>query len=117
MRAEIIERCGTLDMGDIDEISQALGSIQSDLTNIKEDGAHTRNLLAAVNGQLANMSTSKVLMESQLTALHARMDKAEPKIDRHDTIIGRMIWLGSLIVTGITLAVNWIGPWVARIFP
>jgi len=103
-------------VGNIDEISQALGSIQSDLTNIKADGSETRNLVAAVSGQLASMNTSNVLMQSKIDAAHARLDKAEPKIDRHDTIIGRVIWLGSIIITGVTLLLNWAGPFLARIF-
>ena len=104
-------------MGDIDEISQALGAIQSDLTNIKDESRETRNLMASVHGQLASMNTSTVLMESKLTSLHTRLDKAEPKIERHDTIIGRMIWLGSLIITGITLLINWAGPFIGRLIP
>ncbi len=104
-------------MGNIDEISQALGAIQSDLSNIKADGSETRNLVAAVSGQLSSMNTSHVLMQSKIDAAHARLDKAEPKLDRHDTIIGRVIWLGSLIITGITLLVNWAGPFLSRILP
>jgi len=111
-----VQRIRTLTVGNIDEISQALGSIQSDLTNIKADGSETRNLVAAVSGQLASMNTSNVLMQSKIDAAHARLDKAEPKIDRHDTIIGRVIWLGSIIITGVTLLLNWAGPFLARIF-
>lgn len=111
-----MQRIRTLTVGNIDEISQALGSIQSDLTNIKADGSETRNLVAAVSGQLASMNTSNVLMQSKIDAAHARLDKAEPKIDRHDTIIGRVIWLGSIIITGVTLLLNWAGPFLARIF-
>lgn len=111
-----MQRIRTLTVGNIDEISQALGSIQSDLTNIKADGSETRNLVATVSGQLASMNTSHVLMQSKIDAAHARLDKAEPKIDRHDTIIGRVIWLGSIIITGVTLLLNWAGPFLARIF-
>ena len=111
-----VQRIRTLTVGNIDEISQALGSIQSDLSNIKVDGAETRNLIAAVSGQLSSMNTSHVLMQSKIDAAHARLDKAEPKIDRHDTIIGRVIWLGGLIITGITMLINWAGPFLSRIF-
>lgn len=104
-------------MGDIDEISQALGAIQSDLTNIKDESRETRNLVAAVSGQLSSMTNSHVIMQSKIDAAHARLDKAEPKLDRHDTIIGRVIWLGSLIITGITLLINWAGPFIGRLFP
>lgn len=111
-----VQRIRTLTVGNIDEISQALGAIQSDLSNIKSDGSETRNLVAAVSGQLASMNTSHVLMQSKIDAAHARLDKAEPKLERHDTIIGRVIWLGSLVITGVTLFLNWAGPFLSRVF-
>lgn len=104
-------------MREVDQISQLLGSIQSDLSNIKQDGSETRNLIAAVSGQLSNMNTSHVLMQAKIDAAHSRLDKAEPKLEKHDTIIGRVIWLGSLVITGITLLINWISPFLARILP
>jgi len=110
-------RTERLSMGNIDEISLALGAIQSDLTNIKTDGSETRNLIAAVSGQLTSMNTSHVIMQTKIDAAHARLDKAEPKIERHDTIIGRVIWLGGIIIAGITLVFNWVSPWIAKIFP
>lgn len=104
-------------MGDIDEISEALGSIKSSISNLVDGHKDTRDLLAVIDNKVSQMGTDGVLAKAQMDALHKRLDKVEPKVDKHDTIIGRVIWLGSLIVTGVTLLINWLSPFIAKIFP
>lgn len=104
-----------LSVGDIDEISEALGSIKSSITNLVEGHKDTRDILAVINDKLSQHGNDRILDKSQVDALHKRMDIIEPKVDRHDGIIGKAIWLGSLIITGVTVLINWLSPFIGRI--
>lgn len=115
--------------GDIDEISQALGSIQADVSNVKEHVKDTRDFMAAINLKLGDMNTQYVLMAAKVDAAHARLDEEKrsriaieddikknltPKLDFHDLIIGRIIWVGSGMVTFITIALNYLPSLISR---
>jgi ribosome-binding ATPase YchF (GTP1/OBG family) len=115
-----------LTMGDIDEISQALGSIQSDVANVKDHVKDTRDFMAAINLKLGDMNAQYVLMSAKVDAAHARLDEEKKsrdaqhylinaKVEKHDGIISKAIWLGTSLVTIITVVLNWIGPFLARI--
>jgi chromosome segregation ATPase len=126
---QTIAKCGTslvgeLSMADAESIDRTLGRLleitesqSRELSNIKQDGSETRNMVAGVSGQLSSLHTSNVLMQAKIDAAHARLDKAEPKVEKHETIISRMIWLGSIIVAGITLVINWASPFLAKLWP
>jgi len=103
-------------MGDIDGISEALGELKTGISYIREDASQTRNLMASMDGKIDGLAQDRILHESKISALHSRMDKIEPRVETHDTIIGRVIWLGSLVITGVTLLLNWAGPFLSRVF-
>ncbi len=111
--------------GDIDEISQALGSIQADVSNVKEHVKDTRDFMAAINLKLGDMNTQYVLMSQKVEAAHLRIDEEKKsrleehslikaKVEKHDGIISKAIWLGTALVTGITVLLQWAGPFLSR---
>ena len=104
-------------MGDIDEVSSLLGELKSGITYIQQEVTQTRNLQASMDGKLETLAQDKLLHGQEIKAIWAWKDEVHPKIQRHDTIIGRAIWLGSLIVTGITLLINWAAPFIGRLLP
>jgi ribosome-binding ATPase YchF (GTP1/OBG family) len=121
-----------LNMGDIDEISQALGSIQSDVANVKEHVKDTRDFMAAINLKLGDMNTQYVLMSSKVDAAHSRLDEEKKirehnhsliqvKVDKHDNIISKALWIGSgvvaFITTAFTVLLNVIPHVFGKLFP
>lgn len=114
MKSNVIR--GNFSMGQIDEVSSLLGELKSGISHIREEVAQTRNLQASIDGKIDTLTQDDLLRTQEIKALWAWKDEVHPKITRHDTIIGRMIWLGSLIITGITLLINWVSPFLGRLF-
>lgn len=109
----------------MNEIYRELGELKSDVSNIKETSDKHYDLLVVINDKLGVFNTDKVLMKAQLDALHLRQDATDkdiqevikPKIAWCEMIIGRAIWVGSGIVTLITIALNYIPSLLSRFIP
>ena len=105
-----------LKMGDIDEISEALGSIKSSISNLADGHKSISEKLVIIDNKLSQHSTDRILDKSQLDAAHKRLDRIEPMVDSHSDKFKFVAWLIAGITSIITLFMNWVGPMFSGIF-
>jgi len=114
------------------EIYSRLGSVETEVSNLKDNVSQRfdemndktdkhYDLLVIIKDTLkdhgAQYGIDKALLERDIKAAHSRLDEIEPVVKKTDTIIGKLIFFGSLVVTGITLGIQWLSPFLARLWP
>lgn len=104
-------------MGDIDEISEALGSIKSSVANLVSGHKETRDMLAVINDKVTQQGTDRILDKASLDALHKRVDQLEPIVGKHDERFRFAGWIIAGATSLITLLLNWTAPILGKLFP
>lgn len=111
-----IAQCGTdargLNVGNIDEISQALGAIQSSITTLVDGHKDTMDKLSVINDKVSTQTTNQILDKAQIEAAHKRLDLIEPKVDSHDEKFRFIAWL----VTGLSVFIGFIVQYLLPFF-
>ncbi len=126
------------------EIREDIGFLKAEVSNIKETEEKHYDLLVIINNSLSEMKNQSMLavadLNNKVTSLHNRQDEEKkdrleqisliksqiateimPKVERHETIIGKALWIGGMIVTGVTtlftIILNLAPAVLGKIFP
>lgn len=103
-------------MGQIDEISRALGSIESSISNLVNDHKETRDLQIVMNDKLNTLAGATTLQQAQIDAAHARLDKIQPMVEGHENKFKFGAWLIAGIAGVVTFLVNVVPSFLGRFF-
>jgi hypothetical protein len=115
---------GDFSVAEYDDVSGKLGGLE----------ATTSGILRSVNvieSAVKTLTEKSILGEASNLAIHARIDferkereeilkdmeTMKPKIEWLEKIVGRALWVGTGIVSIITIALNYIPQILGKIFP
>lgn len=120
MKTQTIEKCGTfggLNMGEIDQISQALGRLEGKTDAQTLELGHIRGDLSVVKNDTEKLTNSSILSESRISALHLRLDIIEPKVNDHESLKNKGLGIFAF-VSMLFGAIGWVvSTFIGKIFP
>lgn len=98
----------------IDEFSAAIGSLQSDVSNVKGLVQETRDFMASINNQITGIVTDRALMKRDVETAHSRIDgvikdindNLRPVTEDYKDKKSFLIWLSAGIAAIGTAVIN-----------
>lgn len=96
--------------GAIDEISEAIGKLQSTVDHILK-GMHV------IDGKVDTLNTSSILQQSSIKSAHERIDILAPIVKDHETLKNKGVGVFSFISVVASFVGVFIGAIISKILP
>ena len=94
-------------MSNLDEVSKALGGLQSDMR-------HVRKINESILEKTDKMNESVIIQGQKVAAAHVRLDKMEPKVREHEELKNKGVGFWLAITTAISSASGVVGSLVTK---